>query len=183
MKAGVFKTACAMLLLTIQSFEASADDDPLVPYKVSQITETLTYDSEGRVSGKEVVSDSKVDIKVRIVERHVANGHGGLRLVGRITTVHDTHGRIVTTTEGLSNPASDALVVADITTVTRDAAGGSVTTTEGRDSVGNLTINRRVTVVRENSQTITTVETLDKNSNLIVTSQTTAQRNLPQPQY
>lgn len=173
MKAGAFKTACGMLVLTLQYFEATAADDPLEPYRISQVTETLTYDSEGHVTGKEVVSDSKVDIKEKIVERHVANSHGGLRLVGRTTTIQDTQGKIVTTTEALSNPTSPALVVANITTLTKDANGGSVTTTESRDAGGNLSINRRVTVAREDGQTITTVETLDKNSRLVVTSQMT----------
>lgn len=168
-------TSAGALAVAMAPFSLSAEDDPLAPYKVTQTTQTETYDDNGHVTGKEVIKDSKVDIKERIVEKYVRNGDG-IRLVGRTTTFQDTTGKVVTTVEASLRPDADDPVVINVTTFTKDASGNSMTTIETRNVRGELDITRRVTVTKDKdgNRTVTTVETLDKYGRLVITSQTVA---------
>jgi len=158
-------------LLFSPAISAVADDQQDAT-KVTHVAETMNFDSSGQVIGKDVVRDSRIDVTERVAERYVGDSVNNMRLVARTTTTRNTLGKVVTTIEGLPTPQAVDMIIISVTTATDDGLGGSVTTTEDIGPNGALEITRRVTVKKVDDKTVTTIETLDKYHNLVVTSQT-----------
>jgi hypothetical protein len=172
MKFRAFTTQFVTATILISSVIAAVADDRQDATKIAHVTETLNFDNNGQITGKDVVKDSRIDVTEQVSERYVGDSANNMRLVARTTTTRNTLGNVVTTVEGLPTPQSTDMIIISVTTATNDGLGGSVTTTEDIGPKGILEITRRVTVKKIDDKTVTMVETLDKYRNLIVTSQT-----------
>lgn len=165
----VLSLASSVLCFPVITAEAG---DELDAVKVTHVAETMNFDSGGLIVGKDVVRDSRIDVTEQVAERYVGDNPSNMRLVARTTTTRNTLGKVVTTVEGLPSPQSIDMIIISVTTADNDGRGGSVTTTQDIGPNGVLEITRRVTVKKVDDKTVTTIETLDKYRNLVVTSQT-----------
>jgi len=151
---------------------ADSHPDALAQYRVTVTTETVNHNKDGTVKSRDVVRESRVDIREKVTETFAADEFGNLRVVYRQTATLSTRGDSETYVEELRGEPPQ-LVVISRTSVTKDAEGHPTTVEEVRDADGNMRMIKRTVVKRVRDQIVTLVEAPDQYGNLYQTQTVT----------
>lgn len=153
-------------------------DDWIGEYTRTSIAETIERDTDGNITGRTVVTDTRVAVRQKITEVRKADTNGVEHLVSRKTDTYDSFDPRALPVEIVIEKQSDtedkSLVITSVTTVVM-AGFDKITTYETRDPGRNtLVISKRVTSgINKLGQKVITIETPDEYGNLVVTKTTT----------
>ena len=164
-----------MLFFTCNPASLQADDNEwITEHFVTKTTETKDHNDEGEIIGIRTVTETRVSVVRNVTETQQRDSEGFLRLVGRTTVISETSGGRITIVEALVGEDKELAVTA-ITTYVKTPSK-DVTTYDTRNSDGELILSKRVTNSRDPSGSVTTtVETPDKDGQLVVRQTTTYQ--------
>lgn len=158
---------------------AAENGDWTTEYLKTAVTETIDRNLDGDVTGRTVVTDTKIEVRRKVTEITRVDSNGFERVVSRKTESYDSVAvravPIETVTESLET-AGGRLVVMAVTTVTKTPKG-QVTTYEKRDPRrhGLVVTKRTTSTINDLGHKIVTTEMRDKGGEL-VTTRTTTQR-------
>lgn len=168
--------SCALPLSAL-----AAKDGETSEYAQTSVTETTERNTNGEITGRTVVTDTRVAVRQKTTEICHVDTNGVESLTSRKTETFDSlapgSAPIEIVIEERLDQKDEALAVTSV--ITRRKTGtSSVTTYEERDSEqGRLVIAKRVTSeVDRLGQRIVTTETLDEHGDLVVTKRTTLSR-------
>jgi hypothetical protein len=165
--------------LQVPPLSARAESDDWVSeYTRTSIAETIKRNTDGDITERTVVTDTKVLVRQKVMEVRQIDTNGIEHVVSRRTDIYDSLAPrvlpIETTIEKQLEAGSGSLVVTAVTTIV--TMGSTQTTTyEKRDPERErLVITKRVTKkIDDLGQQILSIETPDQFGNLVVTQTTT----------
>lgn len=146
-------------------------------YLKTAVTETVDRNLDGDLTGRTVVTDTKIEVRRRVTETTRVDSNGIERVASRKTESYDSVASravpIETVVESFET-SSGLLVVKSVVTVTK-TRNGQVTTYETRDPKRRrLAVSKRVTSkINDLGHRIATTEVPDGNGNLVVVKTTT----------
>jgi hypothetical protein len=167
----------AILPIILPSLAVAENGDWTTEYLKTAVTETVDRDIEGDVTGRTVVTDTKIEVRRKVTESSRVDSNGVERVVSRKTESYDSVATraipIETVIESI-DPSNGLLVATAVTTVTKNPSG-QVTTYEARDPKRrSLHITKRITsILNEQGDRVVTIEVPDRNGRLVVTKTTT----------
>jgi len=148
---------------------AEGEYDWVADYLVVRTSEKATVNEKGITQTIDKVSKSEITIEQTLSERKKKDKMGNMVLVSRVRTTKFTdineHKTIIIEKETM---AEAGLVITELTN-THKTPNGSVTTIEKLDKNGVLEIIKRTTASKdEEGITTTTLETLNKDRQLVI---------------
>ncbi len=175
-RAVVFLAGLAACLPGLLLPLCAQNEDWTKKYVKTTVTETVDRNLDGNITGRTVVTDSRMEVRRKVTEVTRVDTNGIVHVVSRKTESFDSLAlRAIPIETVIEKPETPGgrLVVTAITTIVK-TDDGQVTTYEARDpGRGALTITKRITSsVNDHGQKVLTVETPDKHGRLVVTKTT-----------
>jgi hypothetical protein len=180
------KTRLAFLLAIIGglavTFRASAQEEDagwLEPYTVSKKVRTVDRDRTGQERKIRTFVETKVYATRQVTEIQEPDTNGTMRVTGRITLITDLLLNSRLTMEERLLPRTGENRVVSVVEDWKAPDGQGYAITRTRNAAGELVETQRSTTVIDAEGTLhTTVETRDKNGNMVVTQTATERRDI-----
>lgn len=173
MKVIIIALLCFGVISPALVYGEGGEYDWLKDHIVVQTVEKVKCDVNGEVQTVETVKRSSLLLTQTMSEKKQRQKDGALVTVSRTRTTETTD------TDGFKEVVVENEIVngmgLEISSVvkTEKTATGSITTVQSRSKNGGLVIVKRITVSKdEDGVTTTTVETIDKDGQLVVTEAT-----------